>query len=96
MLFMVTEKFLDTAAIRKRFLEKVRMMPHDVRFVESFIALDGATCYQLMTAPDEKALQPWIAKWSDLMEFEITAVLPSAEFWQKFEKIDANSRTIQI
>ncbi|MCE9559856.1 MAG: DUF3303 domain-containing protein [Armatimonadetes bacterium] len=87
MLFMVTERFHDTVAIRKRFLEKGRMMPDDVKFVDSFISLDGSLCFQLMTAPDESALQPWTENWSDLMEFEITAVLPSADFWQKFEKI---------
>jgi hypothetical protein len=36
-----------------------------------------------MEAPDSAALQPWIRRWDDLVDFEIVPVLTSAEFWER-------------
>jgi hypothetical protein len=41
----------------------------------------GGRCFQLMEAASADALEPWIACWSDLVEFEIVPVLRSADFW---------------
>jgi hypothetical protein len=34
-----------------------------------------------MEAPTIDALNLWVARWSDLVDFEIIPVIPSAEFW---------------
>mgnify|MGYP002389780897 CR=1 FL=1 len=61
-----------------------RAMPDGtgVRYVSSWMGADGACCYQLMEAPSQAALDPWIAAWSDLVEFEVVEVVESAAFWK--------------
>jgi hypothetical protein len=34
-----------------------------------------------MEASDRELLNPWIAAWDDLAEFEVVPVQTSAEFW---------------
>lgn len=91
MLIMVIERFKDTAAIRARMLEQGRMMPEGVRYVDSWIeeagvSAPGPRCFQLMEAESPAALQPWIDRWSDLMEFELRPVLQSKDFWAAYER----------
>ena len=85
MLFMVVERFKDggPARVGERFAARGRMMPEDagVAYVASWMAADGSCCYQIMEAPDRAALDPWIANWSDLVEFEVVPVVVSAEYW---------------
>jgi hypothetical protein len=50
---------------------------------------DGLRCFQLMEAPSRQALAPWMARWADLVDFEVSAVKTSAEFWSKAESGDA-------
>jgi hypothetical protein len=47
--------------------------------------LDGSRCFQLMEAPSVEALSPWMARWADLVEFEVSAVETSSEFWARAE-----------
>jgi hypothetical protein len=35
-----------------------------------------------MEAPDQKALDPWITAWVDLVDFEVVLVETSADFWK--------------
>jgi len=83
MLFMVIEHFdkrgLDPMA--ERFRLQGRMLPDGVNYIASWMEAKGARCYQLMEAPDRAALDQWIANWSDLVRFEVTEVLTSADFW---------------
>ena len=85
MLFMVIERFKDgnPIAVGERFRSRGRLMPDGLglEYLSSWMAADGASCYQLMNAPDRAAFDPWIANWSDLGEFEIVPVQTSAEFW---------------
>lgn len=68
--------------VGERFRVHGRMMPSDVRYVSSWLTVDGSQCYQLMEAPTPESLDPWIAAWADLVEFEVRAVLTSAEYWK--------------
>jgi hypothetical protein len=34
-----------------------------------------------MEAPDRESLNPWIAAWKDVVEFEVIPVQTSAGFW---------------
>lgn len=57
------------------------MFGPELTFVSSWIGEDGRTCYQLMEATGPEAFESWTAAWADLVDFEIVAVAPSAEFW---------------
>lgn len=83
MLFMILERFSPATrdAVSERFRRRGRMLPAGVVYVASWMSTDGACCWQLMEAGDRAALDPWLASWSDLVEFEVTSVLPSAEYW---------------
>jgi hypothetical protein len=81
MLFMVVERFRTPGAVEvyRRARERGRMLPDGVRYVSSWVDLDFARCFQLMEADDAGALDPWIAQWRDLVEFEVIAVRTSAD-----------------
>jgi hypothetical protein len=84
-LFMIVEKFKggNAAAVGERFKRCGRMIPEGqgVEYVSSWMWADGAGCYQIMRAPDRGALDPWMANWADLGEFEVIEVMVSADFW---------------
>ena len=77
--YLVIERFKNAAEIYRRFAEKGRMMPHGLTYVESWIAEDLRTCYQLMETDDFSLFAQWTQNWDDLMDFEIIPVLSSAE-----------------
>ena len=47
----------------------------------SWIDSPNFRCFQIMEAPDRESLEPWIAAWNDLVDFEVVPVQTSAEFW---------------
>jgi hypothetical protein len=82
MLFMVIERFRDTAAVGERFQRHGRLLPPDVTYHASWLEAKTQRCFQLMEAPSREALEPWARSWIDLMELEIVPVVTSAEFWE--------------
>jgi hypothetical protein len=83
MLFMVIEHFKpdNRAAVGERFQRQGRMLPEGVVYHSSWMETNGARCYQVMEATRE-LLDVWIARWSDLVDFEIVPVKTSAEYWK--------------
>ena len=82
MLFMVIEHFRrGPRPVGERFRRKGRMVPEGVTYHGSWLDPGGTRCFQLMEAPGRESLEPWIKAWEDLVEFEVTPVLTSAEFW---------------
>jgi hypothetical protein len=81
MLFMVVERFKnrDAEAVYQRLRERGRMMPDGLRWVGSWIEANLDRCFQLMECDDARLFQEWIVHWRDLMDFEITPVVPSQE-----------------
>ena len=81
MLFMVVERFKnrDAKAVYRRFIEQGRGTPAGLKYVGSWIEANFDRCFQLMECDDARLLQQWVAFWSDLIEFEIVPVVPSAE-----------------
>ena len=81
MLFMVIETFRDQDAksIYRRFRDQGRQMPEGLSFVGSWVSADVGRCFQLMECDDARLLQQWVLSWSDLIEFEIVPVVPSAQ-----------------
>jgi hypothetical protein len=86
MLFMVIERFKNAAAVGERFKVCGRMLPERVVYQTSWMEETGARCFQIMEAASLAALQVWIARWDDLVEFEIVPVVTSTEFWARFER----------
>ena len=80
-LYMVVERFKnkDAAPIYRRFRDNGRMMPVGLAHVSSWIDDKLERCYQLMETHDRSLLDQWMARWSDLMEFEVYPVLTSKE-----------------
>ncbi len=81
MLFMVIERFKnqDAVAVYRRFRDHGRMAPEGLTYVGSWVEVNWDRCFQLMECDDPRLLQAWVARWSDLAEFEIVAVVPSKE-----------------
>jgi hypothetical protein len=81
MLFMVVEQFKngDAVPVYRRFREQGRMVPAGVNYISSWVTADLARCFQIMEAPDRSALDQWLVRWMDLVEFEVVPVITSAE-----------------
>lgn len=81
MLFMVLEKFKggDPVTVYRRFRDQGRLAPENVRYVGSWVSADLTSCYQIMECEDRSSLDVWIARWSDIVDFEVTPVMTSAE-----------------
>jgi hypothetical protein len=82
-LFMVIETFKDDdpGPAGERFARQGRMLPEGVTYEASWLEPSGARCFQVMEATDRAALDVWIARWSDLVDFEVVPVLTSKDFW---------------
>ncbi len=81
MLFHVTEHYRDgdPRRVYERFREHGRMLPDGVEYVASWVTDDLRTCFQVMEADSREALDAWMDRWSDLVDFEVAHVVTSAE-----------------
>jgi Protein of unknown function (DUF3303) len=81
MLFLIVERFKDNPplAVYRRFRDEGRLMPPGLRYVSSWVTQDLGVCYQIMEADDRKPLDEWIARWADLIDFEVIPVMTSAD-----------------
>jgi hypothetical protein len=81
MLFMVIERFRnrDAKAVYRKFRAEGRGMPDGLSYVGSWIEANFERCFQLMECDDARLLQQWVTFWSDVAEFEIVPVVPSAD-----------------
>ena len=74
MLFMVIEHFRggDPRPVYERFRETVR-------YVGSWVDASLQRCYQVMEAADLENLREWTRHWEDLVDFDVHAVISSAD-----------------
>jgi Protein of unknown function (DUF3303) len=81
MLFMIVEKFKhqDPIPVYRRFRDRGRLAPEGLQYISSWVDEKLERCFQLMETSDRKLIDDWIANWSDLVEFEVYPVMPSAE-----------------
>ena len=81
MLFMVIEHFKnkDAVPVYRRFRDRGRLAPEGVEYISSWIDEKFERCFQVMEASDRDLLERWIENWSDIVDFEIFAVLSSKE-----------------
>ena len=84
---MVIEHFKggDPLPVRERFKSQGRMLPDGVVYINSWIDAPSARCYQVMEAPTTAALQAWVDRWADIVEFEVIPVQTSPEYWAGIE-----------
>lgn len=80
-LYMVVEHFKnkDAVAVYRRFRDKGRMAPEGLTYVSSWVDDKIECCFQLMETHNPKLLDQWMAEWSDLVNFEVHAVVTSKE-----------------
>ena len=81
MLYLMIEHFRDgdPAPVYHRFRDQGRLAPDGLRYVASWVTTDLARCYQVMECDDRALLDAWIARWADLVTFEVVPVVTSAE-----------------
>lgn len=81
MLFLVIERFRggDPRPVYQRFAERGRMAPAGVQYVNSWTTADLRQCFQEMDCESRSALDEWISRWHDLVDFEVFDVMTSAE-----------------
>jgi hypothetical protein len=80
MLYMIVEDFRnDAPAVYRRFRNEGRLMPDGLTYVSSWVTADYQRCFQVMQCDDRALLEQWMKNWSDLMNFEVIHVIPSAE-----------------
>jgi len=78
---MVIEKFKNrnARAIYRRSREQGRMLPDGLRYVDSWVESNFDRCFQLMECDDPRLFQQWVIQWQDIIDFEITPVVPSKQ-----------------
>ena len=78
---MGVEKFKngDPVPVYRRFRDRGRLAPEGLRYVASWVDEDLVRCFQLMEADERGLLDEWMAAWSDTTDFEVYAVITSAE-----------------
>ena len=81
MLYMIIESFKngDPVPVYRRFRDHGRLAPEGLQYVSSWVTSDMTRCYQLMECEDRRLLEQWIARWSDLVDFEVVPVITSAQ-----------------
>ena len=87
---MIIEHFRDgdAAPVYRRFRERGRQLPPGVRYVASWVESDYSRCYQVMESERREQLDPWLAAWSDLTDFEVIEVVDSAAAARHFSSDD--------
>ena len=88
MRFMVIETFTQgPRPVYARAEKRGRMLPPGLKYLDSWVdehRLDR--CFQLMETDDPTLFEEWIARWSDLAEFEVVPVIGSAEVVARLAK----------
>lgn len=84
MTFLVIERFRggDALPVYRRFQSQGRHMPETLRYVASWVTADFSTCYQIMECDETQALETWIDRWRDLVDFEVVPVITSTEAFE--------------
>jgi len=79
-LYMVIERFRPGRAreVYERARRHGRQLPPGLEYIDSWVDLAHERCFQLMRTADERQIGIWVARWSDLVDFEVIPVESSA------------------
>jgi hypothetical protein len=79
--YLVIEHFRggDPRPVYARFRAQGRLAPDGLRYISSWVTEDLTTCYQVMACDERALLDAWMARWADLVDFEVVPVISSAE-----------------
>lgn len=71
--YMVIEHFRagNSNAVYARFHTEGRILPEGLTYLDSWLSRADDTCFQLMETEHPETFDKWIARWDDLVEFEI-------------------------
>jgi hypothetical protein len=74
MLYMIIESFNngDPVPVYRRFRDRGRLAPDGLKYVSSWVTSD-------MECENRDLLEQWIARWNDLVDFEVVSVITSAQ-----------------
>src|SRR5262245_60026912 len=80
-LYMIVESFKnrDAAPVYRRFRDHGRLAPDGLKYLSSWVTRDMTKCFQVMECTDSQLLEQWIARWSDLVDFEVIEIVSSAQ-----------------
>lgn len=80
MLYLIIEHFKDgdPVPVYRRFRDHGRQVPDGLTYVSSWVTEDLRRCYQVMECEDRGLLDQWMARWADLIRFEVHPVVTSA------------------
>jgi hypothetical protein len=86
-LYMIIECFKnrDATPVYRRFRDQGRLAPDGLNYVSSWVTTDMTRCYQVMECSDPLLLEQWISRWSDLVDFEVLEIVPSAQAAKQIE-----------
>ncbi len=78
---MVVERYRQGADPVYARLHEGRQLAPGLRYLDSWVVDEPelSRCFQLMDADSLEALEQWIARWSDLVEFEVFPLITSGE-----------------
>lgn len=81
MLYMIIEHFKnnDPVPVYRRFRDRGRLAPNGLQYIASWVDEKLERCFQIMETADRGLLDQWIANWSDIVDFEVFAVVSSKE-----------------
>jgi hypothetical protein len=81
MLYMVIERFRnrDAVPVYRRFRDKGRMTPEGLEYVSSWVDTRLERCFQIMETADPELMSEWIARWDDLVDFEVVPIMSSKD-----------------
>ena len=81
MLYMIIEHFKndDPVPVYRRFRDRGRLAPNGLQYISSWVDEKFERCFQIMETVDRNLLDQWITNWSDIVEFEVFAVMSSKE-----------------
>jgi hypothetical protein len=84
-LYMIIENFKggDALPVYRRFREQGRMAPDGLAYISSWVTEDFRRCYQVMETNHRALLDQWMARWSDIIDFEVYPVTTSKQAAEK-------------
>lgn len=81
LLYMIIETYKnrDPLPVYRRFRDSGRLAPEGLRYISSWVDEKLERCFQLMESDERELIDEWIARWNDIVDFEVYAVVSSAE-----------------